>query len=58
MLEAAAAALAGTGMAWSAQNVARSSCGDQTDETCAQPLRGLGCSYVLVGHVERHGPLT
>jgi triosephosphate isomerase len=53
MLESAAAALAGTGIAWGAQNVAGSSRGDQTGETSAQLLRELGCSYVLVGHAER-----
>jgi triosephosphate isomerase len=53
MLEAAALALAGTPIAWGAQNVAGSSRGDQTGETDARLLRELGCSYVLVGHAER-----
>jgi triosephosphate isomerase len=53
-VEAVAAALAGTSVAWGAQNL----CSEQkpgafTGEVSAAMLVDLGCRYVLIGHSER-----
>ncbi|MGV9800701.1 triose-phosphate isomerase family protein [Mycobacterium sp. NPDC003449] len=53
LLESTAATLAGTGIAWGAQDVAASDAGQQTGEVLAATLAELGCRYVEVGHAER-----
>ena len=53
LLESTAATLAGSGVAWGAQDVAASDSGQQTGEVVAETLAELGCSYVEVGHAER-----
>ncbi|MDV3127357.1 triose-phosphate isomerase [Mycobacterium sp. 21AC1] len=53
LLESTATMLAGTGVAWGAQNVAASDAGQQTGEVPAGTLAELGCSYIEVGHAER-----
>lgn len=52
-LESTADILAGTGIAWGAQDVAPSADGAQTGEVTAAVLAELGCRYVEVGHAER-----
>jgi triosephosphate isomerase len=49
----AQAALAGTRVAWGAQNVSQHPRGAFTGEVSAAMLREFGCRYVLVGHSER-----
>ena len=46
-------ALAGTRVAWGAQNVSQHPKGAFTGEVSAAMLREFGCRYVLVGHSER-----
>lgn len=45
--------LAGTPIAWAAQDVSAHEKGAYTGETSAAMLRDFGCRYVLVGHSER-----
>jgi len=45
--------LAGSSMAWGAQDVATEPCGAYTGEVCARMLRDFACRYVIVGHSER-----
>ena len=52
-LQQAAAALAGTRVAWGAQNLSEHDAGAYTGEVSGAMLRELGCRYVLVGHSER-----
>jgi len=52
-LQQAAAALAGTRVAWGAQNLSEHDAGAYTGEVSGVMLRELGCRYVLVGHSER-----
>jgi triosephosphate isomerase len=47
------AALAGTAIAWGAQDVSEHAAGAYTGEVAAGMLAELGCRYVLVGHSER-----
>jgi triosephosphate isomerase len=47
------AALAGTRLAWGAQNVSEHAQGAYTGEVSAAMLADLGCRYVIVGHSER-----
>jgi len=47
------AALAGTKVAWGAQNVSQHPKGAFTGEVSAGMLREFGCRYVIVGHSER-----
>ena len=47
------AALAGSKMAWGAQNVSQHPKGAFTGEVSAGMLREFGCRYVIVGHSER-----
>lgn len=48
------AALAGTGMAWGAQNLCQEpEAGAFTGEISAVMLRDFGCRYVIIGHSER-----
>jgi len=46
-------ALAGSHVAWGAQNVSQHIKGAYTGEVSAAMLRDFGCTYVLVGHSER-----
>lgn len=46
-------ALAGTSMAWGAQNVSEWPQGAYTGEVSGAMLRDFGCRHVLVGHCER-----
>src|SRR5882672_10911944 len=46
-------ALAGSKLAWGAQNVSQYSKGAFTGEVSAGMLREFGCRYVIVGHSER-----
>src|SRR5882672_703003 len=46
-------ALAGSKLAWGAQNVSQHSKGAFTGEVSAGMLREFGCGYVIVGHSER-----
>src|SRR5258708_36958727 len=46
-------ALAGSKVAWGAQNVSQYSKGAFTGEVSAGMLREFGCRYVIVGHSER-----
>ncbi len=52
-LAQAQSALAGTRVAWGAQNVSQHPKGAFTGEVSAAMLREFGCHYVLVGHSER-----
>ena len=45
--------LAGTPLAWGAQDVSPNAGGAYTGEVAAPMLAELGCSYVIVGHSER-----
>jgi len=45
--------LAGTPVAWGAQDVSMHACGAYTGEVCAQMLAEFACRYVIVGHSER-----
>jgi len=45
--------LAGSSIAWGAQNLSEHSKGAYTGEVSASMLRDFGCSYVIVGHSER-----
>ena len=47
--------LAGTAVAWGAQDVATEPCGAFTGEVCSSMLQDFGCRYVIVGHSERRG---
>jgi triosephosphate isomerase len=48
-----AARLAGTRLAWGAQNVSEHAQGAHTGEVSAAMLKEFGCGYVIVGHSER-----
>ena len=48
-----AARLAGTPLAWGAQNLSEHAQGAYTGEVSAAMLADFGCKYVLVGHSER-----
>ncbi len=52
-LAQAQSALAGSKVAWGAQNVSQHPRGAFTGEVSAAMLREFGCRYVLVGHSER-----
>ncbi len=52
-LAQAQAMLAGSSIAWGAQNLSEHAKGAFTGEVSAAMLRDFGCSYVLVGHSER-----
>ena len=52
-LAQAQAVLAGSRVAWAAQNVSQHPKGAFTGEVSAAMLREFGCRYVLVGHSER-----
>lgn len=52
-LPLARAELAGTVVAWGAQNLSTEAVGAFTGEISASMLLDLGCSYVIVGHSER-----
>lgn len=52
-LDQARTALAGTQLAWGAQNVSEHAQGAYTGEVSAAMLVEFGCRYVLVGHSER-----
>ena len=52
-LEQVSRALAGTSIAWGAQNVSEHAQGAYTGEVSAAMLRELGCRYAIVGHSER-----
>jgi len=45
--------LAGSSVAWGAQDVATEPCGAFTGEVCSSMLQDFGCRYVIVGHSER-----
>ena len=45
--------LAGSSIAWGAQNLSEHSKGAYTGEVSASMLRDFGCSHVIVGHSER-----
>ena len=45
--------LAGTALAWGAQNVSEHAQGAYTGEVSAAMLAEFGCRYVIVGHSER-----
>ena len=45
--------LAGSSVAWGAQDVATEPCGAFTGEVCVSMLHDFGCRYVIVGHSER-----
>jgi triosephosphate isomerase (TIM) len=45
--------LAGSSIAWGAQNLSEHSKGAYTGEVSASMLRDFGCGYVIVGHSER-----
>ena len=47
--------LAGSSVAWGAQDVATEPCGAFTGEVCVSMLQDFGCRYVIVGHSERRG---
>ncbi|MFF2454346.1 triose-phosphate isomerase family protein [Isoptericola sp. NPDC058082] len=53
LLPAAARLLAGTRVAWGAQDVAPGAQGAQTGEVTAALLAELGCRFAVVGHAER-----
>ncbi len=48
-----AQALAGTSMAWGAQNLSKEALGAFTGEVAAQMLNDFQCKYVIIGHSER-----
>jgi len=52
-LAQAQAALAGTSIAWGAQNVSEQTKGAFTGEVSVSMLLDFGCKYVIVGHSER-----
>ena len=52
-LAQAQAALAGSSIAWGAQNVSEQAKGAFTGEVSAAMLLDFGCTYVIVGHSER-----
>jgi triosephosphate isomerase len=52
-LAQAQGALAGSTIAWGAQNVSEQAKGAFTGETSASMLLDFGCKYVIVGHSER-----
>jgi len=52
-LEQVAARLAGSVIAWGAQNVSEHAAGAFTGEVAATMLAEFGCRYVIVGHSER-----
>ncbi len=52
-LEQVAARLAGSVIAWGAQNVSEHASGAYTGEVAATMLAEFGCRYVIVGHSER-----
>jgi triosephosphate isomerase (TIM) len=52
-LAQARAALAGTAIAWGAQNVSEHRAGAYTGEVAASMLAEFGCRYAIVGHSER-----
>ena len=52
-LAQAQAALAGSSVAWGAQNLSEQSKGAFTGEVSAAMLLDFGCTYVIVGHSER-----
>jgi triosephosphate isomerase len=52
-LAQAQSVLAGSKVAWGAQNVSQHSKGAFTGEVSAGMLREFGCAYVIVGHSER-----
>ena len=52
-LAQAQAALAGSSIAWGAQNLSEQSKGAFTGEVSASMLLDFGCRYVIVGHSER-----
>lgn len=52
-LAAAAEVLAGSAIAWGAQDVFPEDSGAHTGEVSAPMLADVGCTYVLVGHYER-----
>jgi len=52
-LAQAQAALAGSSIAWGAQNLSEQSKGAFTGEVSAAMLLDFGCQYVIVGHSER-----
>ena len=52
-LAQAQAALAGSGIAWGAQNLSEQAKGAFTGEVSAAMLNDFGCRYVIVGHSER-----
>ena len=45
--------LAGTNVAWGAQNIAKVEQGAYTGEVSADMLRDFGANYVIIGHSER-----
>ena len=52
-LEQVSKRLAGTPLAWGAQNVSEHAQGAYTGEAAAAMLKDFGCRYVIVGHSER-----
>ena len=52
-LEQVAARLAGSAIAWGAQNLSEHAAGAFTGEVSAAMLAEFGCRYVIVGHSER-----
>jgi triosephosphate isomerase len=52
-LDQARQALAGSAVAWGAQNASQHAKGAFTGEVSASMIREFGCSYVIVGHSER-----
>ncbi|MFZ5576372.1 MAG: triose-phosphate isomerase [Pseudomonadota bacterium] len=52
-LAQAQAALAGSSIAWGAQNLSEQPKGAYTGEVSASMLRDFACTYVIVGHSER-----
>ncbi len=52
-LAQAQAELAGSSIAWGAQNLSQHSKGAYTGEVSASMLRDFGCRFVIVGHSER-----
>src|ERR1043165_413542 len=52
-LEQVSKQLAGTPIAWGAQNVNEHAQGAYTGEVSAAMIREFGCRYVIVGHSER-----
>jgi triosephosphate isomerase len=53
LLALAAAELAGSGIAFGAQNCSPFDAGAYTGEVSAKMLKDLGCTYVILGHSER-----